>query len=67
MSNKAMANAINELIIYEEYMGCQGQFPMRSMSLEELQQPIEDLEEDLFDEFQYFKRRFNSQYQSWAT
>jgi hypothetical protein len=37
------------------------------MSLEELKQPIEDLEDDLFDEFQYFKRRFNSQYQSWAT
>lgn len=62
MSNKTIANAINDLIIYEEFMGCNGQFPMREMDLSELLQPIEDLEDDLHDEFIYFKRRFNSQY-----
>jgi len=62
MSNKTIANAINDLIIYEEFMGCNGQFPMREMSLSQLLQPIEELEDDLHDEFLYFKRRFNSQY-----
>jgi hypothetical protein len=62
MSSKDINDAINELIIYEEFMGCTNTFPMRSMTLQELKAPINALEEDLFDEFQYFKKRFNSQY-----
>ena len=62
MSSKDINDAINELIIYEEFMGCTNTFPMRSMTLQELKAPINALEEDLFDEFQYFKNRFNSQY-----
>jgi len=62
MSSKDINDAINDLIIYEEFMGCTNTFPMRSMTLQELKAPINDLEDDLFDEFQYFKNRFNSQY-----
>jgi len=62
MSSKDIKDAINELIIYEEFMGCTNTFPMRSMTLQELKAPINALEEDLFNEFQYFKKRFNSQY-----
>ena len=62
MSSKEINDAINDLIIYEEFMGCTNTFPMRSMTLQELKAPINALEEDLFDEFQYFKKRFNSQY-----
>ena len=62
MSSKDINDAINELIIYEEFMGCTNTFPMRSMTLQELKAPINDLGLDLFDEFQYFKKRFNSQY-----
>jgi len=65
MSNRKLTDATNELILYEEFMGCRHTFPMRSMTVAQLMQPVIELKEDdpeLYEEFQYFKERYNSQY-----
>ena len=57
-----MAKARNNLVLYEEFMGAEGSFEMRQMSLNELEAPIIELKFDdpeLYEEFVRWKERYN--------
>jgi len=57
-----MAKARNDLVLYEEFMGAEGSFEMRQMSLDELEAPIIELkfgDLELYEEFILWKQRYN--------